>query len=70
MAFAKDQLVILKVYAPWCRACKGLAPKFQQFVNDPKYNENLPVIWASFSIQHSKTFVKSLGVIALPTIQF
>eukprot|EP00522_Entomoneis_paludosa_P005427 CAMPEP_0172473534 /NCGR_PEP_ID=MMETSP1065-20121228/68903_1 /TAXON_ID=265537 /ORGANISM="Amphiprora paludosa, Strain CCMP125" /LENGTH=660 /DNA_ID=CAMNT_0013231709 /DNA_START=550 /DNA_END=2532 /DNA_ORIENTATION=+ len=65
----KDKLVVLKVYAPWCRACKGLAPKFLSVVKDEKYKE-LPIVWAQLTIQHNKDFVKSIGVIALPTIQF
>lgn len=64
-----DKLVIVKVYAPWCRACAGLAPKFLQIVQSPTY-DNLPIVWADLSIQHNKNFVKELGVLALPSIQF
>mmetsp|Transcript_19156 Transcript_19156/g.46253 ORF Transcript_19156/g.46253 Transcript_19156/m.46253 type:complete len:686 (-) Transcript_19156:74-2131(-) len=64
-----DKLVILKVFAPWCKACKGLEPKFNALVKDEKY-KNLPIVWASFTIQNNKEFVKSIGVLALPTIQF
>jgi calmodulin len=70
LKYSHDKLLIVKVYAPWCRACKALEPKFLSFVNDPKFNENIPIVWAAFSIQHSKAFVKSLGVLALPTVQF
>ena len=65
----KDKLVIMKVFAPWCRACKGLEPKFNALVKDEKY-ENLPIIWADLTIQHNKDYVKSIGVLALPTVQF
>lgn len=65
---SKDSIVVLKVFAPWCRACKGLAPKFSQLVHDSKYN-NLPIKWADLSIQHNKEFVQSLGILALPTVQ-
>jgi thiol-disulfide isomerase/thioredoxin len=64
-----DQIIVLKVYAPWCRACKGLEPKFAGMVHDPKY-ETLPVLFADLSIQHNKAFVQQIGVLALPTIQF
>lgn len=64
-----DHLVILKVFAPWCRACKGLEPKFKALVADNKYAK-LPMIWADLTIQHNKDFVKTIGVLALPTIQF
>lgn len=63
-----DKLIVLKVFAPWCKACKGLAPKFQGLVRDEKY-KNLPMIWADLNIQGNKDFVKSIGVLALPTVQ-
>jgi len=66
----KDKLVILKVFAPWCRACKGLEPKFQKLTTTPEYTDHVPIVWASLSIQHNKAFVQSLGVLALPTVQF
>lgn len=65
----QDKIVVLKVYAPWCRACKALEAKFLQIRHDPKYS-NLPVIWADLTIQHNKEFIKQLGVLALPTVQF
>ena len=65
----KDKLVVVKVFAPWCRACAGLAPKFLQLVQSPTY-QNLPLVWADLSIQHNKNFVKELGVLALPSVQF
>ncbi|GKY93933.1 hypothetical protein MPSEU_000360200 [Mayamaea pseudoterrestris] len=65
----KDKLVVMKVFAPWCRACKGLEPKFVQIVHDPKFAD-LPIKFCQLSIQHNKAFVKELGVLALPTIQF
>lgn len=65
----RDKLVILKVFAPWCRACKGLEPKFAQLVHSDTYRDT-PIVWADLSIKHNKAFVQSLGVLALPTIQF
>lgn len=64
----KDKLIVLKVFAPWCKACKGLAPKFKGLVHDEKY-KNLPIVWAELNIQGNKDFVKSIGVLALPTVQ-
>lgn len=65
----KDQLIVMKVFAPWCRACKGLEPKFNAIVKDKKY-QGLPIIWADLTIQNNKDYVKSIGVVALPSIQF
>ena len=62
-------MVVMKVFAPWCRACKGLEPKFNAIVKDPKY-ANLPIVWADLTIQHNKEYIKKIGVLALPTIQF
>jgi len=64
----KDKLLVLKVFAPWCKACKGLAPKFKGLIKDDKY-KNLPIVWADLNIQGNKDFVKSIGVLALPTVQ-
>ncbi|CAB9524837.1 protein kinase type I-beta regulatory subunit [Seminavis robusta] len=64
-----DQLVILKVFAPWCRACKGLEPKYQQIAKDKTYAD-VPIKFTSMSIQNNKDYIKSIGVLALPTVQF
>ena len=62
-----DKIVVLKFYAPWCRACKGLEPKFVQIANDPKY-EGLPMVFCQMSVQGNKDYIKSLGVMALPSV--
>jgi len=64
-----DKLLVLKVFAPWCRACKGLEPKFKALVKEEAY-QSLPIIWADLTIQHNKDYIKRIGVLALPTIQF
>jgi calmodulin len=64
-----DSLVVMKVYAPWCRACKALAPKFSGLARDEAL-DHTPIVFAQFSVQHNKDFVKSLGVLALPTVKF
>ena len=61
-----DKLIVLKFYAPWCRACKGLEPKFLQISKDYK---DLPLLFADLSVQHNKDYIKSLGILALPSIQ-
>lgn len=62
-----DKLIVCKFFAPWCRACKGLAPKFLQVTKEFDGNN---IVWADLSIQHNKDFVKSLGVLALPSMHF
>lgn len=63
----KDKITIVKFFAPWCRACKGLEPKFVQLSKDKKY-AGLPIEFAQLSIANSKEYVKALGVLALPSI--
>lgn len=60
--------MVIKFYAPWCRACKSVEPKFIQISKDAKYS-NIPIIWGQLSVQHNKPFVKSLGIMALPSMQ-
>eukprot|EP00560_Eucampia_antarctica_P007564 CAMPEP_0197828544 /NCGR_PEP_ID=MMETSP1437-20131217/5082_1 /TAXON_ID=49252 ORGANISM="Eucampia antarctica, Strain CCMP1452" /NCGR_SAMPLE_ID=MMETSP1437 /ASSEMBLY_ACC=CAM_ASM_001096 /LENGTH=622 /DNA_ID=CAMNT_0043429785 /DNA_START=103 /DNA_END=1974 /DNA_ORIENTATION=+ len=62
-----DKIVVLKFFAPWCRACKGLEPKYVQIAKDPKYEE-LPIVFAQMSVQGNKDYIKSLGVVALPSV--
>jgi len=69
LAAHPKELVVLKFFAPWCRACKGLAPKYRQIATDPKY-AHLPVVFAEMDVTHNKEFIKSLGVLALPSIHF
>ena len=62
-----DKIVIVKFFAPWCRACKGLEQKFIQISKDKKY-ERLPLVFAQLSVAAAKDYVKALGVLALPSI--
>ena len=64
-----DKLIVLKIFAPWCRACKGLEPKFLSIVHNDLY-QDLPIVFCDLTIQHNKQFVKELGVLALPSIHF
>jgi hypothetical protein len=60
--------MVVKFYAPWCRACKAVEPKFLQISKDPAYAD-IPIAWGQISVQHNKAYVKSLGIMALPSIQ-
>jgi len=67
LAANPGKIVIMKFYAPWCRACKGLEPKFIQISKDTKYAK-LPLVFAQMSVQDNKEYIKSLGVLALPSV--
>jgi len=62
-----DKLVVMKFFAPWCRACKGLEPKYKRVANADEASD---VVFAQFDVQHNKRFVKSLGILALPNVHF
>ncbi|KAL7504344.1 hypothetical protein ACHAXN_002250 [Cyclotella atomus] len=68
LAANPDKLMVIKFYAPWCRACKAVEPKFIQISKDEKY-DNIPIIFGQLSVQHNKAYVKQLGILALPSIQ-
>ena len=57
----------MKFFAPWCRACKGLEPKYKRVANAGDAKD---VVFAQFDVQHNKKFVKSLGILALPNVHF
>ena len=63
-----DKLTVIKFFAPWCKACKGLEPKYKQIANDEKY-QDLPIKFSQMSVQGNKDYIKSLGIVALPSIQ-
>lgn len=63
-----DKIMVIKFFAPWCRACKSVEPKFVAISKDGKY-AGVPIIFGQLSVQHNKAFVKSLGIVALPSIQ-
>jgi len=63
-----DKLMVIKFYAPWCRACKSVEPKYIQISKDDKYKD-IPIIFGQLSVQHNKAYVKSLGIMALPSMQ-
>lgn len=60
--------MVIKFYAPWCRACKSVEPKFVGISKDEKYAD-IPIVFGQLSVQHNKQFVKSLGIMALPSMQ-
>jgi len=67
LASNPGKIVIMKFYAPWCRACKGLEPRFVKISKDTKYDK-LPLVFAQMSVQHNKAYIKSMGILALPSV--
>eukprot|EP00970_Alexandrium_tamarense_P003482 scaffold542_cov202-Alexandrium_tamarense.AAC.33 len=68
LAANPDKLMVIKFYAPWCRACKAVEPKYVQISKDPQYS-SIPIVFGQLSVQHNKAYVKSLGILALPSMQ-
>jgi thioredoxin-like negative regulator of GroEL len=65
----KNQILVVKCYAPWCKACKALEPKFNHLRHDPIY-ASLPIVWADLTSAHNKDLIADLGVKGMPSIQF
>jgi len=62
-----DKLIILKFFAPWCRACKGLAPRFKSVAMQ---DANQNIVFAELNVQPNRDYVKKLGILALPNVHF
>eukprot|EP00814_Leptocylindrus_danicus_P015923 CAMPEP_0116040942 /NCGR_PEP_ID=MMETSP0321-20121206/24696_1 /TAXON_ID=163516 /ORGANISM="Leptocylindrus danicus var. danicus, Strain B650" /LENGTH=645 /DNA_ID=CAMNT_0003520927 /DNA_START=100 /DNA_END=2037 /DNA_ORIENTATION=- len=67
LAAHPDRLVVLKFYAPWCRACKGLAPRYKNIATTDVYQN---AVFAELNVQNNRDYVKALGVLALPNVHF
>ena len=64
-----DKLIVIKVFAPWCKACKAVATKFIGIAKDKKY-DGLPIVWAEMTVSGNKDYIKGIGVLALPSMLF
>nr|BAD42332.1 thioredoxin-like protein [Nannochloris bacillaris] len=60
-----DQLVVVDFFAPWCRACKALFPKFKKLCI-----ENPNVRFVGINFEENKGLARSLGVKVLPFFHF
>lgn len=67
LAANPDKITIIKFFAPWCRACKGLEPRYIQVKKDKKY-DGLPLVFAQMTVQNNKDYIKNLGILALPSM--
>lgn len=62
---AGDSLVVLKVFAPWCRSCRGLQPKVARLARE--FGE---VKFFKMDYEKNKELCYRLGVAAMPTFIF
>lgn len=63
-----DQIIVLKCYAPWCRACKAMEPKFIQLCHDSRF-ETLPIVWADITSLHNADLMQEWDMVALPAFR-
>lgn len=63
---SSNQPVILKVYAPWCSACKTMAPVFS--AASDQYSGT--ILFAELDIEAESVLAKKYSVTALPTTLF
>lgn len=61
----KNRLVVLKVFAPWCRSCRALEPKVQRLAM-----EFQQVKFLEMNYEENKQLCWRLGVSAMPTFIF
>ncbi len=60
-----DQLVVVDFFAPWCRACRALFPKFKKLCIE---NPNVRFVGVNF--EENKGLARGLGVKVLPFFHF
>jgi thiol-disulfide isomerase/thioredoxin len=62
-----DHIVVTKVYAPWCRACLSMAPKFISLAHSDKY-VGLPLIFAEIAFPATNDDTKDYILQLLPKL--
>jgi len=62
---SRENLVVIKYYASWCRACKALAPKVEKIARS-----NPGVTFYEIEFESNKAMCKDIGIRVLPWIQF
>lgn len=61
-----DELVVIKYYASWCRACKALGPKVEKIARAYKDKR---VAFYELEFETNKEMCKQLGIKVLPWIE-
>lgn len=57
-----DSLVILKIFAPWCRSCKALTPKVNRLAREYSH-----IKFFKMNYEQNKDLCKRLGIYSMPT---
>lgn len=62
-AVAEDKLVVIKYFAPWCRMCKAIGPKYERVAKGMQEASFFEV-----SFDEAKALCKQQGILSLPTV--
>lgn len=65
VAVSQDRLVVLKIFAPWCRSCRALHPKVNRLAR-----EFPEVTFFKMDYEKNKELCYRLGVSSMPTFLF
>lgn len=57
-----DRLTVFRYYAPWCRACKKIAPRFDKMARDHPEMNFVQVPYTD----ETKDFIQKMGIASLP----
>lgn len=66
------ELLVIKFFAPWCRACKGLEPKFKRMamqIGDSQQQQHPTIRFMQLDWEENRLFCKAIGVSALPLVK-
>lgn len=61
----RNKLVILKIFAPWCRSCRAVTPKVNRLAR-----EFSDILFVKMDYERNKDLCKRLGVRIMPTFIF